>query len=103
MEMAQEVDRLTRAGYLEDFKAEAGGLRATHSKRLLDPATLVVDEILRFEGETDPEDEAILLALRSRDGSVRGTWAVPYGPEATPEDEAMLQALSVVRSPRASG
>ncbi len=38
-------------------------------------------------------EEAILLALRSRDGDVRGTWVVPYGPEASAEDARVLTAL----------
>ena len=34
----------------------------------------IVDEIVRFEGESDPDDEAVLFALRSRDDKARGTF-----------------------------
>lgn len=95
-----EVERLTRAGYRDDFRAEDGALVAVASGRRFGTEELEVDEEVRFEGETDPEEEAILLALRSRDGQVRGTWLVPYGPEATEEDAQVLAAL---KRPAAAG
>ena len=55
-----------------------------------------MDEVLRFEGPTDPADESILFALRRADG-LRGTWAIAYGPGTDPLDAEMAQRLRRVR------
>lgn len=55
-----------------------------------------MDEVLRFEGPTDPADESILFALRGADG-LRGTWAIAYGPGTDPFDAEMAHRLRRVR------
>lgn len=96
--LSQAVERLTRAGYASAFRAEAGGLRDMDSGELLDPDALAVDEVVRCEGVTNPDDEAVVFALRSRDGGRRGTYAVAYGPATEPEDGEMVRRLH--RRPR---
>ena len=91
--IAEAVDRMTKAGYVEDFRAEAAGLRATRSGALYEPEDLVIDELVRVEGPSDPADEAIVLALRTRDGKVRGTWTTAYGPTAHPFDSGLMPRL----------
>lgn len=91
--LGDAIARLRSAGYRDSFRPEAGGLRALAASRLYAPEELVVDEIVRFEGPTDPGDEAILFALRSRDGAVRGTWAAGYGPSVDPADAELVRRL----------
>ena len=60
--------------------------------------TAVIDETVRFEGDSDPDDEAILLALTvpaSAGGcGHRGWFAAAYGPDTPAHDVAVLQALT---------
>lgn len=91
--IAAAVERLTAAGYTGDFRGEARGLRELRSGRLWAPEDLVVDELVRFEGDTDPASEAAVLALRSRDGAVRGTYAVAYGPAMDAADAEHFRRL----------
>jgi hypothetical protein len=77
--LGDAVDRLSSAGYRDAFRLEPAGLRALAAQRLFAPEELAIDEIVRFEGESDPGDEAIVLALRSGDGAVRGTLTLSYG------------------------
>lgn len=91
--VADAVDRLTAAGYVGDFRAVEGGLRDSITGRIFAADELVIDELLRFEGATDPDDEALVLALRSRDGSVRGTYAMAYGPAMDPHDAEAVRRL----------
>lgn len=94
--LAQALARLAARGFTEEFRAEAGelvrvgtaGPRCRHR-----PQALHVEEIVRFEGRTDPDDEAILFALRCDEHGVRGTYASAYGPAASPADAEVVRLL----------
>lgn len=94
--MAALVDRLTREGYSDTFRGESGGVRALRSGHVHAPEDLVVESIGRFEGISDPEDEAIVLAVRSSIDGCRGTYTVPYG-----KDMPSLDGEFIARIPDA--
>jgi len=91
--LRRAVDRLTAAGYEDVFEAVADGLRAASTDKVHPPSTFVVEEFERFEGSSDPGDEVIVFALRSRADESKGTYVVAFGPQITPEDETVVQAL----------
>jgi hypothetical protein len=91
--LSQAVDRLTAHGYADDFRAEPGGLRAVVADVLYRPEALAIEEIVRFEGITDPADEAIVLALRCEEDGIQGTYAVAYGPGMGALDAEMVRRL----------
>jgi hypothetical protein len=92
-DLAHAVERLTKAGYRDDFRAERGGLRAVKAGHTYEPESLVVDEVARFEGESDPGDEAVVFALRSEASETRGTYVVTYGTYVDPIDAEMMRRL----------
>ncbi|MDH3679454.1 MAG: hypothetical protein OEV40_05820 [Acidimicrobiia bacterium] len=85
--------RLTAAGFTEHLVVDDGRLRSTSTGDLHDPEALRVAEIVRFEGESDPDDEAILLAIAGRDNAPIGTMVTAYGPNASDEEAEMLRHL----------
>jgi hypothetical protein len=87
--LADSVDRLTKAGYADWFKAEDGGLRSATNGCVHSPDEMRVDEFLRFEGETNPDDEAIVFALTCVPHGVKGTYTIPYG-TTTPQADAEI-------------
>ena len=91
--LSEATDRLSSAGYRDSFRAETGGLRALAARKLFTPDQLVVEEVVRFEGPSDPGDEAILFALRSDDGEVRGTYASGYGTGLDPVNAEVVRRL----------
>lgn len=91
--LSEAVERLSRDGYAHDFRAEEGGLRDLESGELFEPDALRVDEVVRFEGATNPDDESVVFALSTPDGAVRGTYAVAYGPGMDPADVAFVRRL----------
>ena len=91
--LSQAVDRLTAQGYTDDFRAEPDGMRAVVAGVLYRPESLVVEEIGRFEGISDPADEAIVLALHCREDGIKGTYTLPYGPEMGALDAEMMRRL----------
>jgi hypothetical protein len=91
--LSEAIGRLEAAGYREGFRATREGLLTLGSGRSYAPESLAVDEVLRFEGPTDPGDESILFALRASDG-VRGTWAIAFGPARDPLDAELARRLT---------
>ena len=77
--VADFVDDLTRNGYVDSFRIEGDRLRATTSGRSFAPEDLELDVVERFEGDSNPDEESLVLALRSGDGDVRGTCCVAFG------------------------
>ena len=61
--MSEATERLRAAGYVENWIAEGGMLRCFTCPAIYDPELVSVDEVVRFEGPSDPGDEAILFAL----------------------------------------
>jgi hypothetical protein len=91
--LAGALRELAERGYRDQFRAEQGRLRATKSDRTFSPDALAVDEVARFEGDSNPAEQSLVFALRERGGEIRGTYTVAYGPEMDPADAAIVEAL----------
>jgi hypothetical protein len=91
--VAHAVERLTAAGYRDDFRAEREGLRDVNTGQVFEPESLVIEEVLRFEGESDPDDEVVIYALRAESSGARGTYVVTYGTYVDPIDAEMMRRL----------
>ena len=89
------VAELQADGYTTDFSvAPDGMLRCGQCGTLHDPAEATVDRIVRFEGDTDPGDEAIVFALTCSDCGLKGTLVSAYGASVGPDEAAVITALA---------
>lgn len=77
--MTEALSRLQRSGYVDEYRAEPEGLRSRQTGALEPPEAFRVDEIVRFEGDSDPSDESAIFALTALEGARRGTYTVAYG------------------------
>ena len=91
--LTEALERLARAGYAVDFFARGGLICCPECDQTIDPAQLVVDEVVRFEGESDPSEEVIVYALSSGPCGRWGTFTTAYGPGISEEDLAVAQVL----------
>lgn len=91
--MTHAVARLQERGYRDNFQATGAGLEALDARRPYSPEDVIIDEIVRFEGMSSPDDAAILFAIRTDDG-VKGTYACPYGPSITQHDADVVKHLA---------
>ena len=93
--MQQAIARLRAEGFVIDFSAAPGGrLRCNECGELTDASDVVVEETVRFEGESNPDDENILVAVSTRCGH-RGLFSSAYGPDAPADDAEILRTLTV--------
>ena len=91
--VAEALRRLDRAGYTDEFRADAEGLRSRATGSVRPPEAFHVDEIVRFEGESDPSEESVVVALTPDDAGARGTYTVAFGPLMDPQDADLLRRL----------
>ena len=91
------LHRLESAGYTADFYARDGRLGCAQCDDLLDPATVVIDDIVRLEGDSDPDEEVVVYAVSEGPCGRRGTYTSVYGPAAPADDVAVELALRDAR------
>lgn len=91
--LSDAIRRLQADGYTGNWFANAQHhLECNESGETIDPAEVLIDHIMRFEGQSDPGDMAILFALRTPSGS-RGTYSAPFGSDTTPEDADVIARM----------
>jgi hypothetical protein len=77
------LSKVVNDGFKEDFKATSGGLMSVSTDKLYTPEQVRVINFFRFEGFSDPDDNAILYLLETSDG-LKGTLVDAYGTYADP-------------------
>ena len=92
--VTEAVEYLAEQGYVEDYKLSAKGIVAPDRGTAHAAATAVVDHTFRFEGPSDPGDESIVLGVRCPEWGTKGVIVAAYGPDADPEEAAVLVALT---------
>ncbi len=91
--LTEALNRLREEGYRSDFAAVGDGeLRCVDCGAFHDPGSMTIDHVVRFEGESNPDDAAILLAMRCSCG-IGGIYTSAYGSGATSADVGVLTRL----------
>lgn len=80
-------------GYRSDFSFSDETVRCHACGKPHSPSQLVVRHTFRFEGDTDPGDEAIVLGVECPECGTRGIVVSAFGPDASPEFIALLDHL----------
>jgi hypothetical protein len=91
--LSDALRRLTASGFHHAFRVEHGKLRDLATGEAYDPEVLEIDEIVRFEGESDPDEQAVLFALRSPRGNPLGTYSTVFGPGLPPDEGEVIRRL----------
>jgi hypothetical protein len=91
--VTEAIAILEADGYRTDFSFTDGTIRCTACDVAHAPPQLLVRRTFRFEGETDPGDEAIVLGVECPACGMRGVVVSAYGPDASPEFMELLTQL----------
>jgi hypothetical protein len=90
--VTEALSDLKSRGYQYDFNLQQDRCYCPALQREYDVRQLQVKETYRFEGDSDPGDEAVIYAIAASDG-VQGTFVNGYGTYANSESEALLHLL----------
>ncbi len=80
-------------GYRGDFTLEGEAVRCHGGGHVGDRAQFEVERTYRFEGESDPGDEAIVLGVHCTSCGSRGIVVSAFGPDADPELVGLVRLL----------
>jgi len=87
------VKFLESEGYHDEVTLLADDLvRCNNQDRPL--SQVVIDHLFRFEGPSDPADEAIVIGVSFTEDGRKGVVIAPFGPDADPDEVATLTALT---------
>ncbi len=96
--LTEAMQRLRHASYVADLGATPEGdllcrtCAVTHASE-----TTEIRETVRFEGDSNPDDEAILLALSYPNGCL-GQFSSAFGPGTSISDALVMGRLAHTRS-----
>jgi hypothetical protein len=76
--LATCLNKVFNDGYTEDFKVTDQGLFSIQHERVYQPEQVNVVNFFRFEGTSNPDDEAVLYVIETTDGT-KGTLTDAYG------------------------
>jgi hypothetical protein len=79
--LSTSMNKLVLQGFTETFSVTDKGLIALSNGKQYSPDNIEVENFFRFEGASDPGDNAILYAIKTNDG-LKGTLTDAYGPYA---------------------
>lgn len=94
--VAEAVNGLKQRGYTIDFNLEADKICCPSTPLSLKPSDFVITEFHRFEGPSDPADEAVVYAIESKTGA-KGLLVTGFGLSAEGIGEEMIEKLTVKR------
>lgn len=93
--VSEAINDLIKRGYTTDFYIEATKdcIVCRKSDLALSEKEFVIDEVHRFEGESDPGDSMIVYAISSREHNVKGVLMNAYGVYADGVTSAIISHL----------
>jgi len=91
--VTEALQLLASEGYTADFNLRLGAAACPGCDAAHDLEHSVIDRQYRFEGNSDPGDEAIVLGLRCPVCGTKGVIVSAFGPDADPDLFAFLSRL----------
>ncbi len=94
--LVEAVNDLQRRGYTKDFNIHNNCIRCKeeHKEIELHPEDFVVEEVYRFEGDSNPDDNSVIYAISSPKGH-KGLIVDAYGVYADSLSKEMIEKLRV--------
>ncbi|MDB5012432.1 MAG: hypothetical protein JWQ25_634 [Daejeonella sp.] len=97
--VTEVLNHLKQNGYTVDFNIDDDHLVSHDNSIRIHPDDFVIDKHYRFEGSTDPGDEAIIYAISSTKHNIKGTLTNGYGIYSDPMTDKIIQALTEKSKP----
>jgi len=76
--LTDRINKATKDGYIANFKVTPQGLFSEANNKTYMPVDVSIKDFSRFEGQSDPADNAILYIIETTDGT-KGMLVDAYG------------------------
>ncbi|MBF9254138.1 cupin domain-containing protein [Pontibacter sp. 172403-2] len=101
--VSEVLNKLKKEGYTVDFNLDDNCLICHGNALQIHPDEFVVDESYRFEGVSDPADEAVVYAISSTKHNLKGTLVNGYGMYSESMADELVKALNGNRPSSTAG
>ena len=91
------LEGLKKRGYTVNFNIAFDRLMCSENKICLNPDEFDIVEVHRFEGDSNPDDEDVVYAVKSKDGNIKGVITSAFGLYADSASTEMLKKLSIYK------
>ena len=91
--LSEVINHLKEKGYTTDFNLKQNHLECEGNSLKLLPGEFIVDKHYRFEGASNPDDEAIVFAISSSKYNLKGVLINGYGISSESITDEMIKAL----------
>ena len=94
--LSEAINDLKKRGFTIDFNLGFNGIKSNNPmpSTSLAPDKFEITEVYRFEGETDPDDEAVVYAIESKEG-YKGILVNGYGISADTFPGQLIKELTI--------
>ena len=92
--VTEAVSGLRKRGYSIDFNKNYDTINCSKNQLSLKPDEFEISEVHRFEGNSDPADEAVVYAIESKQGD-KGILVDGFGPSSDAASEALVEKLAM--------
>jgi hypothetical protein len=92
--VSEAITGLKKRGYTIDFNLEQDCIVCHETPLSLKPTEFEITEVYRFEGNSDPADEAVVYAIESKHNQ-KGVLVNGFGYSADPVSDEMVEKLKV--------
>ena len=93
--LSETINELAKAGYTLDFNAKEDCIICQKAGVTLPPEEFQVDKVYRFEGMSNPDDQAVVYAISSPGHKIKGVLVNGYGLSS---DESSSRLISRLRT-----
>src|SRR6185437_10139088 len=93
--VSEIINKLRKEGYTEDFNLQPDCLECDQNKTRILNGEFIIDKFYRFEGDSNPDDEATVYAIASPKHGIKGILVNGGGIYTDDIPDEMLQSLKI--------
>lgn len=95
--MTNILNKLNDEGYDEDFQISDKGMTIKNKGIYFQPEDLIILRVFRFEGDSDPDDMAVVYQIESKNGH-KGVYIDAFGTYADHDSVNAAEFLTLIET-----
>ena len=100
--LSETINGLVIIGYVHDFNMHDECVVCRQTNDTLSPEDFQIDKVYRFEGASNPDDQAILYAISSQKFNLKGVLVNGYGISNDENTSKLIELLETNHAKQSS-